>query len=142
VSDPQLTSKNSAHRKHLVGLIKNKHLHGIGLEEAALNHILDTTGRANDDLGAILEGLHVLTNAGATNASVALNVHEVADGDNDLLNLLSKLTGWRKDESLALLDVGVDLLENRDGEGRSLARTRLGLGNNIVSWALSALAST
>lgn len=94
---------------------------------------MDTAGRADNDLGAILKSLHVLANAGATNAGVALDVHEVADGNNDLLNLLGQLTGRRKDESLTLLEVGVDLLENRDREGGSLASTRLGLGDNIVA---------
>jgi hypothetical protein len=64
---------------------------------------------------------------------VALDVHEVADGDNDLLDLLGKLTGGSKDERLALLDVGVDLLEDRDGEGSGLASTGLGLSNDIVT---------
>jgi hypothetical protein len=64
---------------------------------------------------------------------VALDVHEVADGDNDLLNLLSQLTGGGQDEGLALLDIGVDLLENRDREGGGLASTGLGLGDDIVT---------
>lgn len=40
---------------------------------------------------------------------MALNVHEVADSDNDLLNLLGQLTSWGENEGLALLEVGVDL---------------------------------
>jgi hypothetical protein len=64
---------------------------------------------------------------------VALNVHEVTDGDNDLLDLLGQLTGWGKDEGLALLDVGVKLLEDGDGESGGLSGTGLGLGNHIVS---------
>ncbi len=94
---------------------------------------MDTAGGADNDLGAILESLHVVADAGATNAGVALNVHEVADGDNDLLDLLGKLTGGGEDERLALLDGGVDLLEHRDGEGGGLASTGLGLSNNIVT---------
>jgi hypothetical protein len=121
------------YRKHLIGLVEDEHLHAVGLEEAALDHVVDTAGGTNNDLGAVLESLHVITDAGATNAGVALDVHEVADGDNDLLDLPGKLTGGSKDERLALLDVGVDLLEDRDGEGSSLASTGLGLGNDIVA---------
>jgi hypothetical protein len=121
------------YRKHLVGLVENEHLHRVGAEEAALDHVLDTTGSANNDLGAFLQGLHVITNTGAANAGVALNVHEVANSDNDLLDLLGQLTGGGENQSLALLHVGVDLLENRDGEGGSLAGTGLGLGNDIVA---------
>jgi hypothetical protein len=94
---------------------------------------VDTAGGTNNDLGAVLESLHVITDAGATNAGVALDVHEVANGNDDLLDLLGQLTGGSEDEGLALLDVGVDLLEDRDGEGSSLASTGLGLGNDIVA---------
>lgn len=66
---------------------------------------------------------------------MALNVHEVTDGNNDLLDLLSQFTGWCKDQSLALLDVGVKLLEDGDGEGGGLSGTRLSLGNNVVTFA-------
>lgn len=95
---------------------------------------MDTAGRTDDDLGAVLEGLHVITNAGATDAGVALNVHEVTNSDDDLLDLLSQLTGRSKNQGLALLQAGVDLLEDRDGEGGGLAGTRLGLSDNIVAW--------
>ena len=94
---------------------------------------MDTAGGTDDDLGAVLEGLHVLTDTGATNAGMALNVHEVADGDDDLLDLLGQLAGGGEDESLALLDVGVDLLQDRDGEGGGLSGTGLSLGNDIVT---------
>lgn len=94
---------------------------------------MDTAGGTNDDLGAVLQSLHVIADAGAANAGVALNVHEVADGDDDLLDLLSKLTGGCEDQSLARLDVGVDLLQDGDREGGGLAGTRLGLGNDIVA---------
>lgn len=122
-----------AYGKHFIGLVKDEHLHGIGLEEAALDHILNTARGTNDDLRTVLKSLHVITDAGTANAGVALNVHEVTDGDNDLLDLLGKLTGRSKDESLALLDSGVDLLEDGDGEGGSLASTGLSLGNDIVT---------
>ena len=125
--------ERATYREHFIGLVKDKHLHAVRLEEATLNHVLDTTGGTNDDLGAVLEGLHVLTNAGATNASVAFNVHEGTEGNNDLLNLLGKFTGGSENQGLALLDVGVDLLENRDGESGGLASTRLGLRDNIVT---------
>jgi hypothetical protein len=64
---------------------------------------------------------------------VAVNVHEISYGDNDLLNLLGKLTGGSEDERLAGLDGRIDLLENRDGERGSLASAGLRLGNNVVS---------
>jgi hypothetical protein len=82
-----------------------------------------TTWGTNNDLGTLLKSLHVITNAGTTNARVALDIHEVTDGNNDLLDLLSQLTGWGEDQSLALLDVGIKLLENGDGESSGLSGT-------------------
>jgi hypothetical protein len=120
-------------RQHLVSLVEDEHLHVVGLQDATLDHVLDTAGSTDNDLGAVLEGLHVVTDAGATNAGVAGNVHEVTDGDNDLLDLLSKLTGGGENECLAGLDVGVDLLEGGDGEGSGLSSTGLGLCNDIVA---------
>ena len=122
-----------AYRKHLVGLIKDEHLHAVGLEETALDHVVDTAGRADNNLRAILESLHVLTDAGTTDASMALDAHEVTNSNNDLLNLLSQLTGGGKNERLALLQGGVDLLENGDRESSGLASTGLGLRNDIVT---------
>ena len=69
------------------------------------------TRRTNNDLWAILESLHVLTDIGTTDAGMALNTHEVTNGDNDFLNLLCQLTGWGKNKSLASLEVGVDFLQ-------------------------------
>lgn len=109
--------------QHLVGLVENEHLHVVRLKDTALNHVLDTSGGADDDLGAVGEGLHVVTDAGATNAGVAGDVHEVTDGDNDLLDLLGKLTGGGEDKRLAGLDVVVDLLEGGDGEGSRFTGT-------------------
>jgi hypothetical protein len=67
---------------------------------------------------------------------MALNVHEVANSDNDLLNLLSKFASGGEDQSLASLERGVDLLKAGDGESGSLARARLSLRNDIRAWRL------
>jgi hypothetical protein len=94
---------------------------------------VNTTWSSNDNLRTLLKSLHVITDAGTTNAGMALDVHEVTNGDNDLLDLLSQLTSWSKDQSLALLDVGVELLEDGNGESGGLSGTRLGLSNDIVA---------
>ena len=96
---------------------------------------MHATGRADNDLGTVLEGLHIIANTGSTNASVALDVHEVANGDDDLLDLLSQLASRGKDQGLAGLDGRVDLLQNRDREGSRFASTGLGLGDDIVTCA-------
>ena len=122
------------YRKHLVGLVENEHLHVVGLQDATLDHVLNTTWSTNDDLWAILKSLHILADIGTTDAGVTVNVHEIADGDNDLLDLLSQLASWGKDQSLASLEVLVDLLQAGDGEGSGLASARLGLSDHIGSY--------
>jgi hypothetical protein len=98
-----------------------------------LDHIVDTAWSSDDDLGPILQSLHILTNICSADAGVALNVHEIADSDDDFLNLLSKLTGRCKNQGLAGLQVLVYLLEDRDGKGGSFASSRLGLCDDIRS---------
>ena len=120
--------------KHLIGLVKNEHLHRVGLQESSLNHVLDTTWGTDNDLGTFLKSLHVITNAGTTDTCVALNVHEITDGDNDLLDLLGQFTGGGENQSLALLDVGVKLLENGDGESSGFSGSGLGLSDDIVAF--------
>ncbi len=64
---------------------------------------------------------------------MALDVHVVAESDDDLLDLVRELTGRREDQRLGALDVGVKRLEDGDGEGSGLASTRLGLRNDVVT---------
>jgi hypothetical protein len=97
---------------------------------------VDTTRCTDDDLGTILDSLDVVTDCSTANAGVGIDVHEVADSNNDLLDLLRKLTSGGKDESLALLELRVDVLENGDGEGGSLASTGLGLGDNVATFRM------
>lgn len=82
---------------------------------------------------SILQSLHVVTDVGSTNTGVALNVHEITDGDQHLLDLLSQFTGRGKDESLCLFEGDIELLENGNREGGGLSGTRLRLRNNVVS---------
>ena len=124
-------------RQHLIGLVEHEHLHAVGAEDTALDHVVDTSWGTDNDLWAVLESLHVVSYGSTTNAGVALDLHEVANSDNDLLDLLSQLTGWGKDQSLACLDVWVDLLEDGDREGGSLTSTGLGLGDNVVTFVKS-----
>lgn len=125
--------QEQTYRQHLISLVEDEQLHVVGLEDTALDHVLDTAGGADNDVGAITESGHILADVGTTNAGMALNAHEVTNSDNDLLDLLSQLTSGSKDEVLARAQVGVDLLKSRDGESGSLSGTRLSLSNDIVA---------
>lgn len=96
-------------RQHLIGLIKTEDLDVIGLERTAVDHIIYTSWGTDDDLNTLLELGHVFTDIGTTDAGVALNVHVVTKSDDDFLDLLSKLTGGRKNERLSTLNRHVQL---------------------------------
>lgn len=140
--------------KHLIGLVKAEHHDGLGLKSTSVDHVKDTTGGTDNDVRTLVKPGDVLSDGGTTDTSVAVDVEVVTESDNDLLNLLSKLSGGSKDKSLSLLNSGVDLLdkrwlatesshcicldkayslENRDGEGSGLTGTGLSLGNAVTS---------
>ncbi|RUP43116.1 hypothetical protein BC936DRAFT_137585 [Jimgerdemannia flammicorona] len=119
--------------KHLVGLVEHEHLYVISFKGATVDHVVDAAGSAHYDVGAGLELLNVLTDVSAADASVAVHVHEIAEGDDDLLDLLRQFAGGSEDEGLALVDVHIELLEDGNGEGGGLAGTGLGLGNDIMT---------
>ena len=66
-------------------------------------------------------------------AGVDLDVHVVAESEEDLLDLDGELAGGGEDESLRLPHLGVEALEDADGEGGRLAGARLGLGDHVAS---------
>lgn len=98
--------------KHLVGLVKNEHLHVVGLEDTALDHVLHTAWCTNNHLGSFLESFHVVPDVCTTDASMALDAHKVTDSDDNLLDLLRQLASWGEDKGLARLQVVVDLLKD------------------------------
>lgn len=128
---------DQTYREHLIGLVEDEQLHVVGAKNTALDHVVDTAGGTDDNLGTLTESGHILADVGTTDTGVALNAHEVTNGNNNLLDLLSQLTGGSEDQSLARLEVGVDLLESRDGESSGLAGTGLGLSDHIVAFDTS-----
>ena len=97
-------------------------------QSAAVDHVKDTAGGADNDVDAGLEAAHVLLHAGAANAGHALGLHVVAEGHHDLLDLLGQLARGGQHEGLDLALGHVNALQHRDGEGGRLAGTRLGPG--------------
>ena len=96
-----------------------------------MNHILDTPRCPNNNLRSGLKSGHIITNTGASNAGMAVNGHEIANGDNNFLDLLGQLASRCKDQCLTCLEIGIKFLEDRDGEGSGLSGSRLCLGNDI-----------
>src|SRR5438045_9166345 len=109
------------YREHLIGFVKDEHLHRIGLQEAPLDHVMNASRSTDNNLRPVLESLHVITNTCATNAGMALNAHEITNSNDNLLDLLSKFACGSEDQSLTLLEVWVNLLEDGDRESGMLA---------------------
>lgn len=119
--------------QHLICLIETENLDVVSPESPPVDHIEHTSGSADNDLYSLLELGHILTNVGPANAGMTFNVHVVAKGNHDLLNLLGEFTSGSKDKGLSALDCRVNFLENGDGESRCLSSTGLGLSDDIVA---------
>lgn len=117
--------------KHFIGFIHDEHLDVLNLEDTSLDHVEDSTWSTNDNLGAGVQGSDIVGDGGTTNTSVDGNFHVGGQGEDNLLDLQGQFSGWGQDQGLGGLDVLVDSLQGRDGEGGSLTGTGLGLGQDI-----------
>ena len=121
--------------EEFIGFIENQHLDVSGAKMAAANHIGNTTRSTGNNVLAIVELADILSNVGATNAGVALDVHVVSQSHHYALNLGRKFAGRGKDEGLCLADGGVDDLKHRDRESGRFTGTGLGLGDGVATLA-------
>lgn len=101
-------------RQHLIGLVQHEHLDARSVQGFAANHIEYTARSADNDVRARFQLANVLANVGAANAGVALSVQELAQIDDDLLDLGSQFTSWGQNQGLALRHSSVDALQDRD----------------------------
>lgn len=88
---------------------------------------VDASRGSDDDLDTLAEDADVIAHEGATDTRVRRDVEEVAESAGDLLDLLGQLAGRGEDQSLALVLLQVDRLEDGDREGSGLTwRARKG----------------
>lgn len=73
----------------------------------AVYHVENPSGRANDDLHALLKAVNVFSHIRSANAGMTPDVHVVAQGDKYLLALLGQLSCWRQHKCLTLLQAHV-----------------------------------
>ena len=112
-----------AAREHLISLIKDEHLQVVRLKEALFHHVVDSAGRADDDVDALLEDLDLVADNGAADAGVDLDADELADGLHDEGDLLGELAGGCDHEGLSVHGRGVHDLKDRDCEAPCFAGT-------------------
>lgn len=68
------------------------HLDILDAQVASSDHIKDSTGGTADDLLTRLELSNVLSDTGSTDTSVTRDVHVVAQGEHNRLNLDGQLS--------------------------------------------------
>jgi len=99
-------------RKHLVGLIETEDFNIVSLEGTSVDHIEDSSGSSNDDMDTLLQLGHIFSDISTADTSHAVDIHVVAQRDNDLLNLLGEFSGRGEDKRLRLFYIDVNALED------------------------------
>ena len=74
---------------------------------------------------------HVVVDVSSADAAVNLNLHEIAQRQENALRLLSQFTRGRENEDLRLSECHVGCLERTNCEHASLSGTTLALHNHI-----------
>ena len=106
-------------RRHLVSLIKTEELNVV----------------SPNDVDALLQPGHILTDIGATDTAVTkFDIHIVSKGDDDFwICCASSRVGARKNACVPLLDMVIRPVEYWRWKCSGLACVGLGLRNNIVA---------
>ncbi len=129
----QLHVLPEAHVQHLVRLVQHYHVHVVKLDGAAAHMIHHAARSAHHDLH-VLQPPDLLADVlSAVDGQHLDAVHEFGDVADLLRGLHGKLPGGAEDDGLELAQVRVYLLQGGDGEGRRLARARLGLSDDVLA---------
>ena len=123
-----------AHIEHPVGLVEHHHPEGVETEGATGEVVEDPPGRSDHDLGSGLQGpeLPVVT-LPAVDRNLADSPAEERQPARLLGHLHRQFPRRAQDQGLDRLLVGVDPLDDRDGEGGGLARARGGLAHQVAA---------
>ena len=122
-----------AHRQHLVRLVEAGHLALREIHVAAPDVVQHTPGGAHDDLGAVPQGVRL---GPQPHAAVDRDHADVLVG-RQLLGLRGhlqrQLPGGGQHDPPHLPRAVLDPLQDRDGEGRGLARAGLAADQQVVA---------
>ncbi len=118
---------------HLVRLVKHEHLDIGDAENATVNVAADTSGRTDNNVDAFFQLEDLIALIGASDADQALRLHEAAELQDHLFDLLRQLAGGSEDEGLAGAVFDVDALQNTDCDSCSLAASAVNLTNSVVA---------
>lgn len=126
---------DESHAQHLVRLVQHEVTDPGKIERPPVQVVDKPPRRADDDVGSLAEPTQLGTVALPTvNGQHTESGHVGGVGPEGLGHLDGELAGGREDQGLRLLLlVELDPRQDRKGEGRGLARSRLGLSRDVPS---------
>lgn len=99
-----------ASREHLISFIEDESSEVIGLKEAFLHHVVNSTWSSDNNVDSTLKNLNVFSDGSTTDARVYFDAAELSDLLDDKRDLLRELTGWGDNKGLGSLLFEVDIL--------------------------------
>jgi hypothetical protein len=90
-----------AAQEHLAHFVQHEHLDIGDAKNATVNVAADRSGRTDNNVDAFFQLEDVIALVGASDADQALRLHEVAELQDHLFDLLRKLAGGSEEEGLA-----------------------------------------
>ena len=124
---------DEAHAEHLVRLVEHHHADGVEAERAPPQVVHDPPRRADDHVDAAVEPLELeLDRLAAVDRQHAHAAEVLGIGVDRLRHLDRQLAGGREHQRLHLGRGEIELLQDREGERRRLARAGLRLADQVA----------
>ena len=123
---------DEAHVEHLVGLVQNEETDLVQFERAAADVVQHTTGGSDDDIDAPRQAAQLFAHRGASVDGRDREPPFAVVAQQLFCCLHGQFARRDEDDGLHSLRRMFDLLEYRQPESRRLARTGLGLCDDVV----------
>ena len=120
-------------REQLVGLVHHEHARGGQLGDALSRQIQQPAGRRHDAVDRLVQPHDVVAQRGAARRDHHLGAEVLPELARDLRGLQRQLARRDQDHGLDLVAARVEALEDRDAEGRGLARAVLGAREDVAA---------
>ena len=132
LGDDPLDGGSEAHVEHPVGLVEDEHGDVTERDDAAAEQVLEPAGGGDQEVGAA-RGLDLRAEADAAVDGGDAERPRLGERAQFVDDLADQLPGRGEDEAERLIGPGGDPLDQRDPEGKGLARTGRGLDEKVVA---------
>ena len=132
-AEDRLDVDDEAHVEHAVGLVEDDGVDPVEAQLAASDEVEHPARRADHDLRAALEGLDLAIHRRAAVDRHGAHAAEATDARDLVLDLHAELAGRGQDQRLDVRARRLDLLDDRDAEGRGLAGSGLRLADEVLA---------